>query len=236
MPATLFTTLYRCPQALQRHIGKRTTDRRVSARGLHAINGSEGEETMTWKTKRGLPRASLPCLPGKNKLPGEAVPEPGARWDGCASVLPRKEPDTACIQRGDKHHFRGDRFDLPCIPLRGGGHRQFVQACVGREASDAILPTITVRPDRCDRDSLLQKTSASFISGPAVQRTGRPWRLRLLPDLTLAKANWKSKSIKVLGLNNVLANQILARGDGRHRAKKNPGRNGSGRPWRPAGR
>ena len=105
----------------------------------------------------GRERARLLYLPGKNKLPGEAVPEPGARWDGCASVLPRKEPDTACIQRGDKHHFRGDRFDLPCIPLRGGGHRQFVQVCVGREASDAILPTITVRPDRCDRDSLLQK-------------------------------------------------------------------------------
>jgi hypothetical protein len=84
---------------------------------------------------------------------------------------------------------------------------------------------------------LIAKNSASFIYGPAVQRTGRPWRLRLLPDLTLAKANWKSKSIKVLGLNNVLANQILASGDERHRAKKEfPGRNGSGRPWRPAGR
>ena len=124
-------------------------------RGLHEIDGSEGGETRAWTTRR--ERARLLYLPGKNKLPGEAVPEPGARWDGCASVLPRKKPDTACIQRGDMHHFRGDRFDLPCIPLRGGGHRQFVQVCVGPEASDTTLPTITVRPDRCDRDSLLQE-------------------------------------------------------------------------------
>ena len=109
----------------------------------------------------------------KNKLPGEAVPEPGARWDGCASVLPREKPDTACIQRGDKHHFRGDRFDLPCIPLRGGGHRQFVQVCVGREASNAVLPTITVRPDRCDRDSLLQKLPPhSDPDQPCSERAG----------------------------------------------------------------
>lgn len=161
----------------------------------------------------------LPSVREKNKLPGEAVPEPGARWDWCASVLPRKEPDTACIQRGDKHHFRGDRFDLPCIPL-GGGCRRIVQGCVGREASDATLPTMTARPDRCDRGSLLQKTSACFKSGPAVQGTDRLWRFCLLPDLTLAKANWKSKSIKVLSLNNVLANQILGSGHGRHRAKK----------------
>jgi len=108
----------------------------------------------------GRERARLISLPEKNKLPGETDPEPGARWDGCASVLPRKEPDTACIQRGDKHHFRGDRFDLPCIPLRGGGHRQFIQVYIGQKANNATLPTITARPDRCDRDSLLQITFA----------------------------------------------------------------------------
>ena len=169
----------------------------------------------------GRERARLLSLPGKNKLPGEAVPEPGARWDGCASVLPRKEPDTACIQRGDKHHFRGDRFDLPCIPLRGG-RSPSVRSGLRRTGGE--------RPNTADNNGearqmrpgqLIAKTSASFRSGPAVQRTGRPWRFPLLPDLTLAKANWKSKSIKVLGLNNVLANQILARGNGRHRVKKN---------------
>jgi hypothetical protein len=84
--------------------------------------------TMYWKAaRRGLGKGEgvagcgrAPLLPSKkNKLPGEAVREPGARWDWCASVLPRKELDTACIQRGDKHHFRGDRFDLPCSPLGG---------------------------------------------------------------------------------------------------------------------
>lgn len=121
MPATLFTTLCRYPQALPCHKEKRTTDRRVSVQGLHAINGSGGGERKTWITRRCRPQARtrLLCAPEKNKLPGEAVPEPGARWDGCAIVLPRKEPDSACIQRGDKHHFRGVRFDLPCIPLGG---------------------------------------------------------------------------------------------------------------------
>jgi len=123
----------------------------------------------------------------KNKLPGEAVPEPGAKWDWCASILPRKESDTSCIQRGDKHHFRGDRFDLPCIPL-GGRLPPDRSGRVGREASDATLSTVTARPDRCDRDSLLQKPSACFVSGPAIQITGRPWRFCLLLDLTLAKA------------------------------------------------
>ena len=61
-------------------------------------------------------RAPPPTSVEKNKLPGEAVREPSAR---CASVLPRKKPDTGCIQRGDKHHLHGDRFDLPCIPLGG---------------------------------------------------------------------------------------------------------------------
>ncbi len=171
MLSTLFTTLYRCPQALPRHVGKRTTDRKVSARGLRrnrwfGRRGNEGLDNAKGSAASG--RALLSCLE-KNKLPGEAVPEPGAKWDGCASILPRKQPDTVCIQRGDKHHFRGDRFDLPCIPHRGGGYRQIDQGCVGREANDATLPTITVRPDRCDRDSLLQKPSASFISGRAVR-------------------------------------------------------------------
>ena len=169
----------------------------------------------------GRERARLISLPEKNKLPGETDPEPGARWDGCASVLPRKEPDTACIQRGDMHHFRGDRFDLPCIPLRGGRSpsiRSGLRRTGGERhnTADNNGKARQMRPGQ-----LIARTSASFISGPAVQRTGRPWRLRLLPDLTLAKANWKSKSIKVLGLNNVLANQILARGKGRYRAKKN---------------
>jgi len=76
-----------------------------------------------------------------------------------------------------------------CLAFRsGGGGRKVVQGCVGREASDATLRTMTARPDRCDRDSLLQKPSACFVSGPAVQITGRPWRFCLLPDLTLAKA------------------------------------------------
>ncbi len=86
--------------------------------------------TMYWKpARRGLGKDEgvagcerelpLPSVREKNKRPGEAIPEHGARWDWCASVLPREEPDTACIQRGDKHHFRGDRFDLPCIPLGG---------------------------------------------------------------------------------------------------------------------
>ena len=109
-----------------------------------------------------------------------------------------------------------------CLAFRsGGGGRKVVQGCVGREASDAILPTMAARPDRCDRDSLLQKTSACFICQPAFQRTGRPGRFRLLPDLTLSKGIWKSKSIKVLSLNNVLANQILGSGHGPYRRKKN---------------
>lgn len=109
-----------------------------------------------------------------------------------------------------------------CLAFRsGGGGRKVVQGCVGREASDAPLPAMTARPDRCDRDSLLQKTSACFICGPAVRETDRPGRFCLLPGLTLAKANWKSKSIKVLDLKNVLANQILGSGNGRHRPKKN---------------
>jgi hypothetical protein len=66
-----------------------------------------------------IERAPLPASVEKNKLPGEAVRESGAMWGCCASVLPRKKPDTGCIQRGDKHHFRGDRFDLPSIPLGG---------------------------------------------------------------------------------------------------------------------
>jgi hypothetical protein len=56
----------------------------------------------------------------------------------------------------------------------------------------------------------------------------------LLPDLTLAKAIWKSKSIKVLGLNNVLANQILGSGHGRRWAEKKFSRGGGSS--RPAGR
>jgi hypothetical protein len=42
----------------------------------------------------------------------------------------------------------------------------------------------------------------------------------LLPDLTLAKAIWKSKSIKVSGLKNVLSNQVIGSGHGRHQGKK----------------
>lgn len=111
-----------------------------------------------------------------------------------------------------------------CLAFRsGGGCRRIVQGCVGREASDATLTTMTARPDRCDRDSLLQKTSACFISGPAVQGTDRPWRFCLLPDPTLAKAICKSKSIKVSGLNNVLANQILGSSHKLNRAEKNFG-------------
>jgi hypothetical protein len=103
----------------------------------------------------------------KNKLPGEAVPEPGAKWDVCASILPRKQPDTVCIQRGDKTTFVVTAST--CLAFRtGGGCRRIDQGCVGREANDATMPTITAGPDRCDRDSLLQKTSACFVSGRAV--------------------------------------------------------------------
>jgi hypothetical protein len=108
-----------------------------------------------------------------------------------------------------------------CLAFRsGGGCRRIVQVCAGREASDATLTTITARPDRCDRDSLLQKTSACFISGPAVQGTEWPWRFCLLPDPTLAKANCKSKSIKVSGLNNVLVNHMLGSCHSPNGAKK----------------
>lgn len=107
-----------------------------------------------------------------------------------------------------------------CLAFRsGGGCRRIVQSCTGREASGAILPTITARPDRYDRDSLLQKPSACFTSGPAVHGAGRPWRFCLLPNPTLAKAKRKSKSIKVLSLNNVLANQILGSGEDQYWAK-----------------
>ena len=162
-----------------------------------SVRGVWHTMSTSWKAaRRGLGKrgkgssAVSECpvfLSQKNKLPGEAVPEPGAKWGWCASILPRKESDTSCIQRGDEHHFRGDRFDLPCIPL-GGRLPPDRSGRVGREASDATLSTVTARPDRCDRDSLLQKPSACFISGPAVQITGRPWRFCLLPDLTLAKA------------------------------------------------
>lgn len=95
------------------------TDPKVSAQGLvhdeEVLKScAESERARTAGSER-VPPSSVE----KNKLPGEAVREPGAMWDRCASVLPRKEPDTGCIQRGDKHHFRGDRFDLPCIPLGG---------------------------------------------------------------------------------------------------------------------
>jgi hypothetical protein len=139
----------------------------------------------------------LPSIRKKNKLPGEAVPQPGAVTSTAIVV-------TASI----------------CLAFRsGGGCRRVGQVCIGREASDTTLPTITAWPDRCDRDSLLQKPSARLIFGPALQGRLRPWRYSFLSDLTLAKANCKSKSIKVLDLNNVLANQVLGSGSGRHRAK-----------------
>jgi hypothetical protein len=68
---------------------------------------------------------------------------------------------------------------------------------------------------------LIAENFRLFHLRASVQGTDRPWRFCLLPDLTLAKANWKSKSIKVLGLNNVLVNQFIGRANGRHRAKKN---------------
>ncbi len=84
MLATLFTTLYRCPQALPRHVGKRTTDRRVSARGLHEIDGSEGEETRAWTTRRDRPRAGAPALPAWKKIscPAKRFPNPARGGTG----------------------------------------------------------------------------------------------------------------------------------------------------------
>ena len=158
MPATLFTALCRYPQALPRHTGKRATDRRVSARGLHAINASEGEETRSWTTRRGRPRARLLCLPGKKiSCPAKRFPN-AARGGMGAPAFSRAKNRT----RRASSAVTSTTFVVTastCLAFRsgGGGHRQFVQACVGREASNAVLPTITVRPDRCDRDSLLQK-------------------------------------------------------------------------------
>lgn len=54
---------------------------------------------------------------------------------------------------------------------RGGGCHWIVQNCVGREASDATLQTLTARPDRCDRDSLLQENLRRF------QGNGKPLAL-----------------------------------------------------------
>ena len=97
-----------------------------------------------------------------------------------------------------------------CLAFRRGAVAIWiVQSCVGREASDATLPTVTAGPDRCDRDSLLQKTCAAF-KGNAFGAYN---------DLTLSKAKRKSKSIKVLGLNNVLPNQVLGISGRRNRGK-----------------
>lgn len=171
----LFTTLYRCPQALPHHTGKRTTDWKVSARGAYETDGSERGKTRPGTTRWRPAASGRACYPDleKNKLPGEAVHEPGARWDGCASVLPRKEPDTACIQRGDKHHFRGDHFDLPCIPL--GGRSPSVRSGMRRTGGERHSTADNGRARQMRPGQLIAKTFRLFplrtarkANGPAL--------------------------------------------------------------------
>jgi hypothetical protein len=238
MLSTLFTTLFRCLQAFPRNAGNRPTDRKVSAQGLvHDVDVLEGRETRTRKWWRGRRlQASAPALPSeKISCPAKRFPNP-ARGGMGAPAFSRAKNRT----RHASSAVTSTTFVVTastCLAFRsGGGCRRIVQGCVGREAGDATLTTMTAGPDRCDRDSLLQKTSACFISGPAVQGTEWPWRFCLLPDPTLAKANCKSKSIKVSGLNNVLANHMLGSCHSPNGAKKNLGRSGGGRPSHPAGR
>ncbi len=167
----LFTTLYRCPQALPHHTGKRTTDRKVSARSAHEIDGSEGGETRPGTT-RGPSAASgrtrRPLSGKKISCPAKRFPNPARSGMGAPAFF-RANNRTRCASSA----VTSTTFVVTastCLASRtGGGCRRIDQGCVGREANDATLPTITARPDRCDRDSLLQKPSASFVSGRAVR-------------------------------------------------------------------
>ncbi len=100
-----------------------------------------------------------------------------------------------------------------CLAIRSGGG--------GRKGRSGLRRTGGERRNPADNDGkarqmrpgqLIAENFRLFNLRTSRGRTGRPGRFCLLPSLTLAKANWKSKSIKVLGLNNVLANQILAIG------------------------